>query len=684
MSEAYISTRCKKILYMVISTADYIPLQQISDELKLSKRSVYYELCKINDWMSAHGFDEIEVIRGKGIHLSAEQKNQIESAIDTGDKAANYVFSPMERIYFIICFIIRSEQAVSVNQLAEYLQVSRNTIFNDLRVVVKQLQDYDLSLEYVSKKGYLIKGDSIRIRALFILYFAMLRPIYESGAMIYTDRDKEEDYLERLEKIGVRLKTSYVDGTLLALAVLMPVLVRDNSNLYFPNLRLEELKKQKEFKLVEEYFPELEDKEKIYICLHLLGSRITAKTVEVFDSDSVQSNYELSKALISEFEKVACVAFENKEELEKALFHHLNTSMYRFQYGIQVGNPMLEDVVREYPNLFELTKRVCFYLEQQIGLSISDGEVAYLALHFGSHLQQQERKTEKVRVLIICSNGVSAGNMIRHELNIMIPDAEIVGVVSAKEAVNVQNVCDIVISTVKMNCLVPVITVHPILTDFDRKIILNHSLFRKKTGEVDVPSLYEKIRRFVPKEAREEMQQVLYEFFAENSREVIPQRDKRKKGLIDYLKTDQISMETNCLTWEKALRLAGKPLIEKGSVKPHYISSIVDQTRYYGPYMFITKEVVLAHARPEEGVLKLDVSMTVFREPIRFSDYHEASIIIVMAAEDQEKHLKILKDIMTIFSKDGNIQILKALDSSEEVYETLGKMVFVKDDKESK
>lgn len=676
MSEVCISTRCKKILYMVISTDNYIPLQQISDELKMSKRSVYYELCKINDWMEAHGFEEIEVIRGRGIYLSPGQKKQIESVIDTRDTAENYIFSPMERIYFIICSIIRSKKAVSVNQLADYTQVSRNTIFNDLRVVVKQLQDYDLSLEYESKKGYLIKGDSIRIRALFILYFNMLRPIYESGAMFYTDRYQVEEYLERLEKIGARLKTSYVDGTLLALAVLMPVLVRDNSKLYFPNLRFEELKKQKEYKLVEEYFPELENKEKIYICLHLLGSRAAAKTVDVFDSDSAQSNYELSKALIFEFEKVACVIFEDKEELEKALFLHLNTSMYRYQYGIQVGNPMLEDVVREYPNLFELTKRVCFYLEQQIGLPISDGEVAYLSLHFGAHLQQEERKTEKVRVLIICSNGVSAGNMIRHELNTMIPDAEIVGVISAKEAVNVQNVCDIVLSTVKMNCLVPVIAVHPILTDFDRKIILNHSLFRKKSGDVDVSSLYEKIRRFVPKEDREEMQHVLYEFFAENRREVISQLDKQKKGLMDYLNQDQINIETSCLTWEKALRSAGRPLIEKGSIEPHYISSIVDQTRYYGPYMFITREVVLAHARPEEGVHRLDVSMSIFREPIRFSDFHEASIIIVMAAEDQEKHLKILKDIMAVFSKDGNIKILKALDTPEEVYETLRKMIF--------
>ena len=183
MSEAYISTRCKKILYMIISTDGYVPLQQICEEFRLSKRSVYYELCKINDWLGEQGIPEAEVVRGKGITFSNEMKQRIETAMESGNTSANYIFSPMERIYFIICYIIHSKTAVSVEMLSENLQVSRNTIFNDMRVVVKQLQDYDLHLEYESKKGYVIKGDCIRIRALFILYFSMLRPLYDGGVL---------------------------------------------------------------------------------------------------------------------------------------------------------------------------------------------------------------------------------------------------------------------------------------------------------------------------------------------------------------------------------------------------------------------------------------------------------------------------------------------------------------------
>ncbi len=91
---------------------------------------------------------------------------------------------------------------------------------------------------------------------------------------------------------------------------------------------------------------------------------------------------------MTEFEKIACVCFNNRDELERALFIHIRSSLYRFRYGIQLGNPMHEDIVREYGNLFDITKSVAQYLERMIGLPITDSEAAYLTLHFdGQHAQ---------------------------------------------------------------------------------------------------------------------------------------------------------------------------------------------------------------------------------------------------------------------------------------------------------
>ena len=674
VSQSYISTRCKQILQLISNSDDYVSIQHIIEELHLSKRSIYYEICKINDWLSEQNINEIEIVRGKGIKLSDEMKSQIESAINNDDSGDNYIFSPMERVNFIICYIIKSRKPVSVYKLSECLKVSRNTIFNDLRVVVNQLQDYDLSLGYESKKGYVINGDSVRIRALFILYFNLLRPLSGNGLLkeLTGDfKDKDNENVRKLEEIETRLNNSYVDGTLLSLSMLIPIMEESDGNIHFSDLREEELKETQEFKLVEEYFPKLCENEKIYLCLHLLGSRVSMNSVEMFNNEESQSNYEIAKALVAEFEKVACVVFDDKEELERSLYFHLNTSMYRFRYGIQVGNPMLEDIAREYPELFELTKIVSRYLEQQIGLPISDGEIAYLTLHFGAHLKKDAPKTENIRILIVCSNGISAGNMIKHEIVKMLPNVDIVGVVSSKEAVNVQKICDIVITTIKMKCLVPVIVVHPILTDADKKLILNHSLFRNLSTKVDLDKLFLKIKQYVPEENHKALMEEMIQYFENNCADVVPKLEKKKPGLLNMLYLQNISVENEQFTWDKAIKTAGHPLIEDGSIKKEYINRIISQVRYYGPYMFITKDVVLAHVKADGDVNEMGITMSIFHRPVVFSDFYKAKVVMVMAVKDQERHLKILKDIMTMFSVEGNADKLFEFQTPAEVLEFL-------------
>ena len=83
--------------------------------------------------------------------------------------------------------------------------------------------------------------------------------------------------------------------------------------------------------------------------------------------------------------------------------------------------------------------------------------------------------------------------------------------------------------------------------------------------------------------------------------------------------------------------------------------------------MFLTDTVLLAHAKPEDGVNTLDISLAVFKEPVVFSRERKAGIIIILAAEDQEKHLKILQDILALVSQPNMLNVLITCNSPEEV-----------------
>ena len=73
----YINSRCKEILHMLLMGEDYIPLQRIAAEQHVSRRSIYYDLCKINEWLAMYQIPELEVIRGKGIFIPRKIKKKL-------------------------------------------------------------------------------------------------------------------------------------------------------------------------------------------------------------------------------------------------------------------------------------------------------------------------------------------------------------------------------------------------------------------------------------------------------------------------------------------------------------------------------------------------------------------------------------------------------------------------------
>lgn len=663
-----LNARCREIIKILIESTTFVTLQQIGDQIKVSKRTVYYDIYRINDWLENYEQPELEVIRGKGILIETEQKKIIEGLLSQSEIEVSYIFSPAERINIIICSIIYAQTPVYIEQLMEYCEVSRNTVFNDLGVVVNQLKSYDLKLTYISKAGYRIEGDTIKTRAVYLFCFNHLIELFQNGNLTFLNKAEIEQYWGLLVDIEHRLHIKYVEGVTLSLASLMPVIIRGGSRLYFPDLKYKEMEETKEYALVDEIFAKMEYKEKIYLCLHLLGSRVAVSSSDIFDVRPNQNVYEITKALVAEFEKIACVIFEDREDLEHALFVHINASLYRYQYGIQMGEGICSEVINEYPDLFEITRIVSKFIENQIGIPIPDGEIAYLALHFGAHLSIPQRDYSSLRILVVCANGISTGNMIRRELKKILPSAEIVGVQAVGEVQNAQNICDIIISTVSIKGVVPVIRVHSVLTKNDRQLIMEHPRVKGVASLFNIENIYDVVKPFVEQNKREKMKKALSDYLDGIQEEKSLSIVKQSRNLMEVLSLSHIKIHDDDYSWIQSIQESGKCLVESKSIEERYLDSIVSQIRYYGPYMFITPRVILAHAKPEDGVKHLDISLHIFKKSVVFSEFHKANIIIILAAEDQESHLKVLKDIVDIFTIQTRIDELLKSNDEQEVY----------------
>ena len=663
--------RCNKILRFLLKATDYISMRELADKTNVSRRSVYYDICNINDWLDSHNLPALKILRGKGIFIPPDEKISIDALADEKDDRNEYIFLPSERAKIIACYIIRSKTPVYVEQLMDACLVSRNTIFADIQILIRQLHEYNAKLSYAPKTGYKITGDVIHVRALYFLFFDSLRILLEHGQLSFFNREEINFYFRRLTELKAELKIDYVEGNLYSLAALLPIMKDSTDELKFVGLKREKIFASREFSAVQKFFPELREDEQIYLSLHLLGSRLSVSTDKIFEDKSDQSIYGIVKTLVSEFEKTACVFFAERDELERALFIHIRSSLYRFRYGIQLGNPMREDIVREYPNLFNITKSVTKYLEQMLGLPVTDSEVAYLTLHFGAFMKIAEKKNPQLRILIVCVNGVSTGNMLRHEIEKLLPEAKIVGLVAAIDAFRAQEMCDLIISTAPIKSIVPAIVVHPILTDDDRKYILNHQLVRHFWSGGLADSLFESIRKYVDKKNYDAVKKEI-QLCLQGSHDTIDFAGEFQPGILDCLTVDKISVTDEKLTWTDAIYFAGETLIRDGSIVEKYLDAIISQSMYYGAgYMFMNDYVMLAHAKPQDGVNRLNLSLTVFKTPVVFNETRAAKIIFMLCAEDNERHLQILNDLLTLATTEKNFERLAATNSADEILSIL-------------
>lgn len=152
--------------------------------------------------------------------------------------------------------------------------------------------------------------------------------------------EKIVPYLDRIEKVEKKLKVSYVRNDKIALAAMLSVMERPDTKVYVSEVSVQKVKESKEYELVEECFPELANQEKVYLTLHFLGGRLESYSRSGEDSTPNTFILEISKNLVTEFEKQACVTFRKRENLIQNLYRHIKSSIYRYRFGIQIGNPM--------------------------------------------------------------------------------------------------------------------------------------------------------------------------------------------------------------------------------------------------------------------------------------------------------------------------------------------------------
>ena len=652
--------RCSKILNMLLTKDNYISLQEIALLNDVSRRTVYYDIDRLNEFLVANNLTKLSVVRGKGLKLTNIDKNKLNLLIS--NVSSDYYFSPNIRVKIIICTVLRRDKAILIEDFMDACKVSRNTIINDLKIVQRITSSYGLEFKYSVKKGYFIAGNVIRKRAVFFLFFSELYKEHRNGQIYFKDEKNIAHCLKLFHQIEKELNYEYVDGVLYSLAVFTSTIKYRTNTLIFEEKDVMHIINTKEFQLVNKYFNDLSSFEQVYLTLHLLGSRLQNISFED-DSSINEEAYDLACDLVEEFARLATVEFKNIKKLEQTLYFHIKNSLYRYRYGILIGNPLLDDVKREYEDLFNVTRKAVECIEQQLAVPIHDSEVAYLTLHFGGALSNQTEKKKIKKIILVCPNGISTVNMLKAEISYIVKDQSSIEIVSIEELANYDKEYDILITTIENLKLENLdnsktLLVHPVLDDMDRLIIMKKCI-EEKQSDTKLDKIMQAINPYLIPDTEELAKKAIFNCINNKNLSLYSCNNYNKDIL--YFINDQklllLNQRAN-LSWQDGIFEVCNLLEKKQYINNYYHKNIIRQLKKYGPYMFIADGVCLAHTKISDGALKLGLALGVYPQGVQFERNKTAYLIFVMSAEDQASHLKMLSNLIKMFEDSNKIKAI--------------------------
>lgn len=676
----YLDKRSTAILLLLVNRNDYVSIHELVKTFHISRRTIYYDLEKINDWLIEHDIEPVQYIRSQGYYLTEKAKKIISQKLPNLEDW-EYEYTPEERLGWLAIHLFISDKPLFIDDLSEKTRVSRNTTIDDLKKLKDELQDFSLSLNFNRQKGYYIQGNENDKRKAIVYYISQIIPANQEWSTFLTSiqhlfkekNEGQELFFEELQKIIAilnecekELGIQFADEALYNLALrfwLFGKRVVHGNVVTIDPVEKEVIRETKEYKAAEKISKKLKkifsvpfsDDEIYYVATHLLSAKIQY-SANVRDCEAVESLKVVAQKMVTDFQSMACVSFSNRKEVENNLLLHLKPTYYRIKYGIKMENPLVAQIKKEYNDIFLITKKVIHHLETLIGKKVPDDETALIAIHFGGWLRKEGLKlVDRKKAIIVCPNGIGTSTILKHQLEGLFSSVDFVETLSVREYEkrDLQDI-DFTISTVPLNREGhPIIQVNPILTDIDKERLLKkvHSLTDEPTKQTkySAETIVEIIKQYATIEDEKRLVAAIKEYLYKP--EFLHSMNK-KPSLIELLHPSFIQIDDEVKDWETAIRIAAKPLLDNGYIRSTYIQKMIDYVKKYGPYIIVVPNVALPHGKPEDGAIKIGMSLLVLKKPVSFTKEkkHQVKLLFVLSSIDQETHLRALSQLSEVLS----------------------------------
>ena len=493
-------SRIYKIINELFDRDSYISIGALAKKCNCTERTIRTDISCVQNILSEYGIKLLYknkqgylLENNKFEHIPSDLIKRIEE--NYGEIPDDY----STRVTYILKRLLKSFDYVKIDELAVELYTSRNTISVCLKKVREILLKYNLLLENKSHYGLKVTGDEISIRKIIYDYVIEDKSLNIQNSE--NKRLKEEGYFlginvdfiyslvkEEVNINGIKYFENFFNEMMINFLINIGRVINkkyislDQINIDAVNINILRVAINITNQINEKMniiFPESE--------IYYLASMLEANRILNIDSEKLylDDTYFLVNKMLVIASKEFEINFAKDETLKYDLYVHLKSALKRLELGIQLHNPLVEELKDSYPFAFEITIFVCY--NKEIGLyDLGKSELGYIVLHFAAALERFVEHSEiNKKVLIYCSSGIGTVRLLESKLKREFKNLiEIDTIYDSSSLSYKEDDYDLILSTIPMEFnQEKVVQVSPILTSEDIAKI-SRKLFKLKNNKL--------------------------------------------------------------------------------------------------------------------------------------------------------------------------------------------------------
>lgn len=643
-------------------------LYELSVQTGIEKEQVHTSLDLVNQLLQEHSLPQIDN-QDEEFSISDDLYVHRERIFSLFRNRQIYL-SQEERQLLIYLYTFIRKDFISNVHYQDLLSVSKNTTLTDIKYVKELCSSFQVRLEYTRARGYHLLGqEEDKYRLALYAISACLQSSIGVWALDYILKAWEEENLfEALKEASkhachfyqVSVLEERLDEYLYFLAFLF---IRQERVGKVINWKHEiEAGFTKDF--VFQLWELLRFKKKSKLELDAVTQAYLSHLLQgCLEGESQKKDglfHRMTVEIVEEMERLSLIAFEHRSEMIEGLKRHLIPAYYRLTSRLISVNSYTAVIKKEHSDLFYLVKKALRPLEDHLGFTIPDSEVSYFVIHFGGYIEASQQRTYRYRALVVCPNGVSSSLIVKENLRQLFPNILFADTHSVQDwqLLDTTNY-DMVFGTVKLDTDLPFFLVSQIMTFSHKKELfqlVNQQFPNAAYFPIEIEQLLSLIGKFATIHQEQALKYELVQFLNQRSYE----QKGRSPMLEEMITKETFQWSEEDLGWREAIALAAQPLVDSGSVEKVYVDAMVSKVEEFGPFIDLGKGIAIPHARPEDGVHQVGMSMLVLDKPVYLLDdpNHEIRLFICIAAVDNQTHLRALSHLTKILREEENIQQL--------------------------